>query len=114
MMHARSIATPLVNDERYGEAIATVDEGIGKIRRFLDDYDQAEHADQCGELTQLLGWREEIVKQQKKAKGTSKDDPIFTLQSELQEAINQERFEEAARLRDEIHRLSGSGPGDKL
>jgi len=94
MMHARSLGMPLVNDERYDEAIAIVDEGIGQIRRFLEDYDQEKHADQCAELTQLLSWREEIVTQKAEGKGISKDDPLFTLRSDLQEAIEHERFEE--------------------
>ncbi len=114
MMHARSLGMPLVNDERYDEAIAIVDEGIGQIRRFLEDYDQEKHADQCAELTQLLSWREEIVTQKAEGKGISKDDPLFTLRSDLQEAIEHERFEEAARLRDEIDRIGESGPGEKL
>lgn len=114
MMHARSLGTPLIEQERFNEALATIDEGIAQIRRFLEDYDQSEHADQCSELTQLLTWREEIVKLQAKEQGPSKDDPLFTLRSELKEAIDQEQFEEAARLRDEIHRLTGSGPGEKL
>jgi len=114
MMHARSLGTPLANDERFEEAIAVVDKGIDQIRRFLQDYDQEKHADQCGELTQLIEWREELLKHKPEGKGVSKDDPLFSLRTELQEAIEQERFEEAARLRDKIAQLGESGPSDKL
>lgn len=112
MMHARSLATPLLDGEDFDQAINLVDEGIAQIREFLDEYDQTEHADQCSELTQLITWREEIVKQQADDLGETEDDQLVTLRTELQSAIDAEQFEEAARIRDEIHRLGGLEPNE--
>jgi hypothetical protein len=109
MMHARSVATPLLDRREYIEALTVIDAGIDAIRDFLEEYNQSDGADQCAELVNLERWREEVVAQGEEAAGSTSAGAMLLLRRKLQEAVAQERFEEAARLRDEIRRLSVAG-----
>lgn len=103
MMHTKAVATPLVELHEYEAALGVIDAGINGIRKFLEDYDQLERADRCGELTHLEKWREQVANH-KPALPPPPPDPLDQLKADLQQAIAEERFEEAARLRDELHR----------
>jgi hypothetical protein len=110
MMHARAVATPLVGLKEYGAALGAVDAGIRAIRGFLKEYDQLQNAENCSELVYLLRWREEISS--KHSGGDPADipyDPLVRLQADLEDAVSEERFEDAARLRDTIRQHS-KGP----
>ncbi|MBX7165676.1 MAG: UvrB/UvrC motif-containing protein [Pirellulales bacterium] len=109
MMHARSLAVPALEAGDVGRAIEAVDAGIAAIRRFLDDYGQSERWEQCGELVQLLRWREELSAQraQRTPQLESPGADAAALRRRLNEAVADERFEEAAKLRDELRRLTG-------
>ena len=109
MMHARAVATPLISLRDYAAALTVIDAGISGIRRFLEDYDQAENADNCPELRQLTHWREELEAKRPAKLPLEPENPLARLQADLERAINEERFEEAARLRDLIRR-QGEGP----
>ena len=61
MMHTKAVATPLVELREYEAAIKVIDAGIAGIRQFLEEYDQLERADRCGELTHLERWREQLT-----------------------------------------------------
>lgn len=123
MMHARAVATPLVQLEQWEAAVNVLDAGIRGIERFLADYNQQGRADQVGELVFLQRWKEEILSINAEPGGDSsraaamvegeRPDPMVELQQELRQAIAEERFEDAARLRDELRRLEGgSSSGD--
>lgn len=103
MMHARAVATPLVAMREYFAALGAIDAAIDGIREFLSEYNQTQNAENCNELTFLEKWREDLS-----AKASGEDrpmpfDPVASLQAELDEAVREERFEDAARLRDSIH-----------
>ncbi len=103
MMHARSIATPLVESRRWTQALAAIDEGVAALHVFLREYKQTHRADECQELKFLSGWRDEIERM-RLGETAGVQETIDRLQSELTEAIQREDFEQAARLRDEIRR----------
>jgi hypothetical protein len=115
MMHARAVATPLVELEQWDAAAGVLDAGIRGIERFLEDYDQSEKAQQVGELQFLRQWKEEIVSriespgdteaETRTAAPTAITDRAAELRSKLKRAIIEERYEDAARLRDEIDHL---------
>jgi hypothetical protein len=106
MMHARAVATPLVGLRDYRAALGAIDAGIESIRRFLSEYDQLHNAENCSELVYLLRWRDEIAaKESGKSDGEPRD-PLAQLQANLEQAVLEERFEDAARLRDTIRRHS--------
>ena len=113
MMHTRAVATPLLELRDLPAALRAIDAGIEAIRQFLIDYDQLHRAEECGELQQLIKWREEIVARQEgvpRIGSTVKS--VESLRTELDRAIVEERFEDAATLRDEIRRMSGNvSPG---
>jgi hypothetical protein len=107
MMHTRAIATPLHRDDRNEEALAAIERGIGAIRDFLEEYGHADEAEDCDELTSLVQWREKLLLEKKTAAAGEPGEVIDILRGKLKAAVTSEQFEEAARLRDEIRRLSG-------
>ena len=111
MMHAKAVATPLLELEQFDAAIQVIDAGIASIERFLSDYGQTDRAERCGELTHLQSWREQIVAR-KPALPAPPPDPIDQLRADLQQAIAEENFEEAARLRDELRSRTDLGRSD--
>ena len=112
MMHTRAVATPLVEIGLLDAALKAIEAGIRGIETFLGDYQQADNADQCQELTQLREWHDEVAANVVKRLPpreprplSEPPDPVDLLRRELAEAIADERYEDAARLRDEIQRL---------
>jgi hypothetical protein len=121
MMHARAVATPLVQLEQWDAAAGVLDAGIRGIERFLEEYNQTERASQVGELRFLQQWKNEIIAQRDSAvSAVSTDmpaeakviDPVAECREQLKQAIVDERYEEAARLRDKLEQLEQL-PGDR-
>ena len=106
-MHTRAVATPMVQDERFDEALQQIEAGIDAIREFLEEHGQTDRAEQCEELVEMERWREAILAKHSEATEAKETDPLAILRRQMHQAIAQEEFEEAARLRDEIRRLSG-------
>jgi hypothetical protein len=105
MMHARAAATPLLAQKRFSEGLHVIETGIEAIREFLDEYNQIHRAEECIELVSLERWRDEILSKEEQAAEARPKSKISMLRRKLDEAVAAEQFEEAARLRDEIHRL---------
>jgi hypothetical protein len=112
MMHARAVATPLVELEQWDAAVSAVEAGIRGIESFLRDYGQESEADKLGELAFLRRWKKEILNQAQPDAAESDDtvDPLDDLQQQLDQAITEERYEDAAGLRDQIDRLKDPPP----
>lgn len=108
MMHARAVATPLVELRDYDTALQVIDSAVAAIWQFLDDYNQRERSDECNELAQMQRWRDQVVAKQNSHSKRRPYDPIVQLRDKLTLAVAEERFEEAAQLRDEIHRMQES------
>ena len=106
MMHARAVATPLAEAGQIAEALAPVESAIDEILEFLDQYGQSDHADESAELADLRRWREELLSRQTPDKEAGEPADIEDLRRRLQEAVASEEFEEAARLRDAIRRMT--------
>ncbi len=88
--------------EHVREALDQIDQGIGEIRAFLNEYEQLDES-RCSELTVLKRWRVEIERERRVG-------PIERLEQQLDLAVELEQYEEAARLRDQIARLRGRPP----
>jgi hypothetical protein len=123
MMHARAVATPLIELEQWDAAAGVVEAGIRGIERFLDDYNQSERAAQIGELKFLQQWREEIIAR-RDARGGALPDATATearpalivdvsskLRESLKQAILDERYEDAAKIRNELRQYEQSARG---
>jgi hypothetical protein len=106
MMHTRAVATPLFQQQLHDEGLKVVEAGIEAIREFLDEYNQSQRAEECVELVSLERWREEILSKEERAAARRPKSAIQILRRDLDAAIAAEEFEEAARLRDQIRRLS--------
>jgi len=106
MMHTRAVATPLLKDGKVDEALAEIELGIGRIESFLEEYNQTHRSKQCAELVGLQQWRREI--QTKQGRRSKKVPTVGGLKKQLDKAVAEERFEDAARLRDEIRKLSAA------
>ncbi len=117
MMHTRAVATPLVEMRDFEASLKAIEAGIRAIRGFLEEYGESERAAQCAELLSLERWRDEVAAEAPEPM-SDPPDPLVELREQLQRAINEERFEDAARLRDEVRRLSESPfrsrPDEKL
>jgi UvrB/uvrC motif len=106
MMHARALALQALARTDHPAALRRIDEGIAGIRAFLRDYGQDGREAECRELGFLLEWRRQVEDQ-------TPPGPLELLHQQLQRAIDQEQYEEAARLRDQICRLRGTpAPGN--
>jgi len=106
LMHTRAVATPLVEIGVLDAALTAIEAGIRGIERFLEEYDQTDQADQCQELSQLRHWRDEVQAQAVKRLPPVVPSPLDNLRRQLAEAVAEEQFEKAARIRDEIKRMS--------
>jgi hypothetical protein len=106
MMHARAVGMLLLLRKQFAEAMKAIEAGIEAIREFLDEYDQGHRAEECVELVGLERWREELLAREEIAAVLRPTNKIQLLRQKLDVAVAAEEFEEAARLRDEIRRLS--------
>jgi len=106
MMHTRALSAQALGRVDYKSALTLIDAGIGKIREFLRDYDQADHEAECFELGFLLRLRREVNDERPIG-------PIERLEQQLELAVELEEFEEAARIRDQLQRLRTAGIGER-
>lgn len=101
MMNARAKASILFNDERFGEALSIVQEALDGIRDFFTRFGQPEVFAHSNEVKVLKRFARDIRKRMP-------IDPVARLQSQLDRAVKGERYEEAARLRDQIRKMTES------
>lgn len=109
MMHARAVATPLLEQKLYEDSLRAIESGIEGIREFLDEYDQGDRAAECLELVSLERWRDDIISREERAAAARPKGAAQLLRQQLDAAIAAEEFEEAARLRDQIRKLGEEG-----
>lgn len=95
MIHTRAKGEICLQKEDYHGALQRIEEGMVKIRTCLDTFDEVDGEE---ELQALSAWAEEIDREQ----------PMSLQQRltlELQSAIAEERYEQAAKLRDRLRAL---------
>ncbi|MBT5877230.1 MAG: hypothetical protein HOH43_27660 [Candidatus Latescibacteria bacterium] len=96
IMH-RTRANGLLSAERkdLNEALRYIQEGIEEIEDFYKNYDRDDLVEESQELKLLKEWAEQIESERPRS-------PAEQLQEELDEAVENEEFERAAQLRDEL------------
>jgi protein-arginine kinase activator protein McsA len=99
MMNVRAAASLMVDKKQYTEALETVEEGLSSIKEFFVKFGQEEAYSHSNEVRVLKRFARDIRKK-------LPVDPLAKLQSQLDRAVKQERYEDAAKLRDEIRRKS--------
>jgi len=108
MMHTRAVATPLIELGDEVAALGAIEAGIRAIRQFLEEYGQTDRAEHCLELGQLERWRDEISSHKPRRLGYEPSDWLKNLKLELERAILEERFEDAAQLRDQLRQMDNT------
>ena len=98
MMHTRALASIEHEQGNYRQAVQIIRGGLRDIKRFFRKFGQEEAYRQSSEVRILKRFGREV-------RGKLPVDPVRRLQRELSRAVKDERYEEAARLRDEIERL---------
>ncbi|HEX3356263.1 MAG TPA: UvrB/UvrC motif-containing protein [Tepidisphaeraceae bacterium] len=99
MMNIRASASQLVEKKQYNEAQAIVQEGLASLKEFFVRFGQEEAYSHSNEVRVLKRFAREIRKK-------LPIDPMEKLQNQLDRAVKQERYEDAAKIRDEIRRKS--------
>ena len=100
MMNAKARALIDLEKEQYHKALMETKRGIQRIDEFFKDRGQPESSEGSEEIANLRELSEEI---RRKKPLTELD----KLKLELEEAVEREDFEKAAKLRDVIRRLEG-------
>lgn len=101
MMNARASASMLLQEGKVGDALRRVREGMESIKTFFDEFGQPEAYAQSNEVRVLKRLARDIRRK-------IPVDPMTKLHNQLQRAVKAERYEEAAKLRDEIKRKTGA------
>jgi len=98
MMNARALASIEFDANNFRRALAIVKRGLKDIRAFFARFGQEEAFGHSNEVRILKRFAREIRRK-------LPVDPMRKLQIELNRAVKEERYEEAARLRDEIEKM---------
>jgi len=98
MMSRRAAALRLLQQGKPGKAVEAIDEGIRQIQTFFEGINHAEASEESREIGILRTLRREIADKMPTRK-------LEVLQQQLLEAVQSERYEEAAQLRDHINKL---------
>jgi hypothetical protein len=101
MMNTRAAASILFKDEKYKEALEKITEGLETIKAFFERFGQPEAYPHANEVKVLKQFARDVRKK-------LPIDPLVKLQAQLDKAVRSERYEDAARLRDEIKKKSDS------
>ncbi len=99
MMNSRAAGSILFKDKRFAEALAAVETGLRSIKAFFARFGQEEAYGESSEVKVLKKFAREIRRK-------IPVDPLRKLQSQLGRAIRDERYEDAAKLRDAITELT--------
>jgi hypothetical protein len=104
MMNARAQASIELERKQFAAALKHVEEGMERIREFYERFGQEEAYAKSNEVRVLKRFSREIQRK-------LPVDPAERLRRKLERAVREERYEDAARLRDEIEtrRLKEAG-----
>jgi len=101
MMNVRARASIFFKQERYPEALTIIEEGLVEIQEFFERFGQDAGFEHSNEVRVLKRFAREI-------KRKLPVDPLAKLRRKLKRAIKDERYEEAAKLRDQIAELESA------
>jgi len=100
MMHTRAKAHHALDQKRTKAALAAVREGINRIEQFYRQHDRETGPEASNEIDLLRELAAEI-------EAKIPVDPMEKMQRELSRAVQEERYEDAASLRDRIRQARG-------
>ncbi|MBC7770938.1 MAG: UvrB/UvrC motif-containing protein [Pyrinomonadaceae bacterium] len=95
MMRARALASQALKDNEPKAAILAIDEGLDALKKHFSEVGQGEMFDDSNEVQMLRGMREALIPKLPVSERSE-------LKQRLQQAVEQENYELAAILRDEL------------
>lgn len=98
MMRTRARGTAALKKKKFGAAIQAINEGLEDLEEFYHDNEREDLLESSGELHSLRHWLEDVRARRPLT-------PLEKLQRQLDEAIQTEDYEKAAKVRDEMRRL---------
>lgn len=98
MVLTRARGSQSLKADDYVMAIQQVEEGLEQIRTFYREHGRSDAADACAEVQSLETWLEEIRAKRPLSRREQ-------LEHDLNEAVNREDYEKAARVRDALRNL---------
>lgn len=98
MMRARALASQHLRDNEAKAALLAIDEGLSQLKSYFADQGQGEGFDESSEVQVLKGMREALTPKLPPSQRAE-------LKTRLQQALQQENYELAAILRDELKNL---------
>jgi tetratricopeptide (TPR) repeat protein len=98
MMRVRARGILAIKEEDYDKAIELVEEGIEQLREFYREHGRTDLMEQSGEIQSLQIWTQEL--QQRRPVSERE-----RLEQALDEAVRNEDYEEAARVRDALRKM---------
>ncbi len=99
MMNARARACIALEEKNYDRALELIEGGVDSIRDFFKEIEREDLTDQCREIQFLEEWSERIQNNRPLT-------PADRLRRELSSAVEEEDYERAAQLRDQIRELA--------
>lgn len=102
MMRIRARGMLALRDDKHAEAVTVIEEGLDEIRSFYRQHSRQDLMEQSGEIHSLESWLQEV---QIKRPLSERE----KLEHALDEAVRQENYEKAARVRDALRNLKTSG-----
>jgi hypothetical protein len=106
MMNARALASVEFDAGNYVQALAIIRKGLRDLKSFFRRFNQEEAYKHANEVRVLKRFGREIS-------AKLPVDPVRKLKGELDKAVKEERYEDAARMRDELGRLEPGGQGQQ-
>lgn len=103
MMRARAMASQAIRDEEPKAAVRVLDEALETLQVYFANRGHPQMYDQSAEVEMLRGMRDALVPKLPVSQ-------LSELQGRLRKAIEQENYELAAILRDELRQLKDDKP----
>lgn len=96
MMLVRAQGSVLMQEQKYAQTLKMIEDGLQSIRDFYERFGQEEAYERSNEVRVLKRFAREVQKK-------LPVDPIQRMQRRLDRAVKEERYEDAAKLRDEMN-----------
>jgi len=103
MIDTRARATLKLKKENFPAAIAEIESGIERLKEFYNKYSRHDLLEQSPEVQNLQHWLEEVHSRRPRTRREQ-------LENDLHEAVKQEDYEKAAKVRDELRNLKSTEP----
>lgn len=100
MMQVRAKGALALREDKFDEAIQCIEKGLEDLRSFYREHGRTDLLEHSGEIQSLDSWLHEV---QAKRPLSEREE----LQNQLDEAVRNEDYEKAARVRDALKNLKG-------